>query len=103
MRKARVIVHDIFAGILEEASPEGPWRFIYETDYKGDSVSLTMPANQSIYEFTVFPSFFEGLLPEGMQLEALLRLKKLDRNDLFGQLVAVGRDMVGAVTVTEDG
>jgi len=40
-------------------------------------------------------------LPEGFQLEALLRRKKLDRNDHFGQLLLVGGDTVGAVTVRE--
>jgi len=32
-------------------------------------------------------------------LEALLRAVKLDRHDHFAQLLAVGRDLVGAVTV----
>jgi serine/threonine-protein kinase HipA len=36
-----------------------------------------------------------------MMLDALLRQQKIDRNDLFGQLVTVGRDLVGAVTVEE--
>ncbi|MFW5877858.1 MAG: HipA N-terminal domain-containing protein, partial [bacterium] len=44
---------------------------------------------------------FEGLLPEGIQLEGLLKFNKIDRNDLFSQLMAVGDDMVGAVTVKE--
>jgi serine/threonine-protein kinase HipA len=34
-------------------------------------------------------------------LEGLLRQKKIDRSDLFFQLVAVGGDLVGAVTVEE--
>ena len=38
-------------------------------------------------------------MPEGFQLEALLRLKKLDRNDKFGQLMLIGVDTVGAVTI----
>jgi len=33
-------------------------------------------------------------------LEGLLRQCKIDRTDLFGQLLAVGGDTVGAVTVT---
>jgi serine/threonine-protein kinase HipA len=52
-----------------------------------------------MYEFKTFPPFFDGLLPEGAQLEGLLRLKKLDRSDYFGQLISVGQDLVGAVTV----
>lgn len=101
MRKAEVSVHGVMVGILEEPASGGPWRFIYKPDYKGESVSLTMPADASVYEYSEFPPFFEGLLPEGIQLEALLRLKKIDRDDLFGQLIAVGEDMIGAVTVKE--
>ncbi len=58
-----------------------------------------MPTSQRIYEYDRFPSFFEGVLPEGMMLEALLRQTKIDRHDLMGQLIAVGGDLVGNVTV----
>jgi serine/threonine-protein kinase HipA len=34
-------------------------------------------------------------------LEALLLKYKLDRKDYFGQLIQVGNDLVGAVTVHE--
>ncbi|MGQ3891658.1 hypothetical protein [Legionella sp. CNM-4043-24] len=34
-------------------------------------------------------------------LEALLRKYKIDRNDCFSQLVLVGQDVVGAVTIEE--
>jgi serine/threonine-protein kinase HipA len=51
------------------------------------------------YSFDSFPPFFDGLLPEGIQLESLLRRRKIDRGDLFAQLVAVGADLVGVVTV----
>ncbi len=101
MRKAKVFVHGIFAGILEESNKKGPWRFEYFNEYTGDPVSLNLPRNVSEFQFSQFPPFFEGLLPEGMQLEALLRLKKIDRNDLFSQLISVGEDMVGSVTVKE--
>lgn len=50
--------------------------------------------------FETFPCFLEGLLPEGYNLEALLRAAKIDRHDLFSQLVATGADLVGAVTVS---
>ncbi len=51
------------------------------------------------YQYEEFPPVFEGLLPEGVQLDALLRQKKIDRNDLFAQLIAVGEDLVGSITV----
>lgn len=99
MRRANVFVHEVLAGMLVEVSPGLQYVFEYRSGYLGPPVSLTMPVAGGRYEFTQFPPFFDGLLPEGTQLEALLRLRKLDRSDAFGQLVAVGEDMVGAVTV----
>ena len=64
-------------------------------------MSLTLPVQGQPHEFPGFPPFFDGLLPEGVMLEGLLRLRKLDRRDGFGQLLAVGGDLVGAVTVRE--
>jgi serine/threonine-protein kinase HipA len=100
MRQARVLVHGVEAGILEELAKEH-YRFTYHVNYSGPPVSLTMPTKQQAYDFHQFPPFFEGLLPEGIMLEALLRLHKLNRNDYFGQLLKVGRDVVGAVTVED--
>jgi serine/threonine-protein kinase HipA len=99
--KARVLVHGIDAGILEKRKDE-TYTFTYYPDYQGPPVSLTMPFTHKIYEFNVFPPFVEGLLPEGMMLEALLRKYKIDKNDYFKQLLNVGQDVVGAVTVVED-
>lgn len=100
MRKARITVNHKKAGILEELD-DGKYRFTYDDDYTGAPVSLTMPLTKKIYEFEVFPAFFEGLLPEGIMLEALLRKFKLDRNDYFAQLLKVGQDVVGAVSIEE--
>lgn len=100
MRKARVLINNIEAGILERSN-EGQYQFRYYPDYHGAPVSLTMPLKNKIYDFDVFPPFFEGLLPEGVMLEALLRKYKIDRNDYFEQLIVVGQDLVGAVTVEE--
>lgn len=94
-------MHGTPAGILEEESRRGVCRFTYRDGYAGPPVSLTLPLRREPYVFTSFPPPFEGLLPEGVQLEALLRLHKLDRDDLFSQLMAVGSDLVGAVTIHE--
>ena len=98
MRKANVYVHGKRAGVLTEVS-EGDYLFEYDEGYDGAPVSLTMPIAQRKYGFKSFPPFFEGLLPEGIMLEGLLRISKIDRKDYFSQLVATGGDLVGAVTV----
>jgi len=99
MRTAKVYVCGKEAGHLTEVTLGKEYQFEYLDNYQGTSVSLTMPINQKVYIFDRFPSFFDGLLPEGYQLEALLKLGKVDRNDLFSQLLLIGGDTVGAVTV----
>jgi len=100
MRQAKIFSNNIPIGILSMVAKD-KYIFEYDEGYHGLPVSLTMPILQKRYEFENFPPFFEGLLPEGPQLEALLRQAKLDRFDYFGQLLAVGTDLVGAITVEE--
>jgi serine/threonine-protein kinase HipA len=87
------------AGILEEIEEGKLYRFTYFDDYSGLPVSLTLPIRERIFEFDRFPPFFDGLLPEGVLLEALLKRSKIDRNDSFSQLLAVGENLVGTVTI----
>ena len=101
MRRAQVFVLGDPAGVLEE-SGEGRYVFHYLETYQGSPVSLAMPISQREFVYDKFPPFFEGLLPEGDMLEGLLRQRKIDRSDLFAQLIAVGAETVGAVTVTEE-
>ena len=95
-------MHSRKAGTLIEEDKNSRYRFVYYKEYDGPPISVTMPVDQGEYEFERFPPFFEGLLPEGANLETLLRTKKIDRDDPFSQLMAVGEDTVGAVTVREE-
>ena len=101
MRRAEVFFANDLAGILSEAEEGKDFKFQYVSGYSGPPISLTMPVREEPYLVDDFPPFFDGLLPEGFQLEALLRQKKLDRTDKFGQLLVIGADTVGAVTVRE--
>ncbi len=98
MRKAAVFFDNTLAGYLTETDQK-KYLFDYLEDYQGGAISLTMPVNKKKFQFETFPAFFDGLLPEGQQLEGLLRQNKIDRNDNFSQLLAVGEDLVGAVSV----
>lgn len=102
MRQAKVYVNQAYAGLLIENANHEQYIFQYTANYHGLPVSLTMPIQQNRYEYNQFPPFFDGLLPEGPQLESLLKQAKLDRQDYFGQLVKVGKDLVGAVTIFEE-
>lgn len=100
MRTAKVFNHGLPAGVLTETT-EGRYIFEYDDNYKGSPISLTMPLIKKRFEFKEFPSFFDGLLPEGAMLSALLKTAKIDSDDYFSQLVTVGQDLVGSVTVKE--
>ena len=98
MRRAEVLMHGIPAGILEDLETGKKYRFIYFEKYTGPSIALTMPVGGKEFVFNRFPPFFDDLLPEGLLLEGLLRHRKIDKSDYLSQLIAVGNDLVGAVT-----
>jgi serine/threonine-protein kinase HipA len=99
-RGAVVWQHGIPAGRLAEGAAGG-WSFAYLPGYAGPPVSLALPLRAEPYDFAAFPPFLEGLLPEGPQLEAILRKHKIDRADCFRQLIIVGQDVVGSLTIEE--
>lgn len=100
MRKAEIHQLGKFAGTLEEVDRKH-YRFTYSPGYAGEPVSQAQPVRAAAYEFDKFPPVFEGLLPEGVQLEAMLRQHKIDQDDMFQQLLLVGQDVVGSLTVKE--
>lgn len=99
MKKAKILVNGQPAGELLEVEKGHLYKFSYMDGYDGPPVSLTMLTTTQIYEYDRFPPFFEGVLPEGLMLEGLLRQGKIDRSDLMTQLIRVGGDLVGNVTV----
>ena len=101
MKRAEVSMHGLPAGILEEIEIGSKYRFTYFGPYNGPAIALTMPVDGKEFVFNCFPPFFDGLLPEGPHLEGLLKQCKIDRSDYLSQLIAVGNDLVGAVTVQE--
>ena len=101
MRKAKIFVKGVEAGALTELRQGKEYVFEYLNEYDGMEISLTMPTKVKVYQFDKFPPFFDGLLPEGIQLEGLLKIRKIDKYDYLSQLIAVGEDLVGVVTVKE--
>jgi serine/threonine-protein kinase HipA len=59
MRKARVLVNDVEAGVFEQLKAD-KYKFTYHPNYQGAPVSLTMPLTNKIYEFDVFSPFFKA-------------------------------------------
>ena len=101
MRKAKIFVNGTEAGVLSEIIYGTQYVYEYLDGYNGLEISRTMPIKQKKYSFDKYPPFFDGLLPEGIQLDGLLKIKKIDKNDYFLQLLTVGEDLIGVVTVKE--
>ena len=96
-----VYLRDEFVGIISET--EDGYEFSYDETYLSKdaplSVSLTLPVDKNPFiSKTVFP-FFEGLIPEGWLLEAVVHNWKLDSNDRFGLLLCACHDCIGDVHV----
>lgn len=102
MRVAEVFVQGVRAGLFtEDHEADTPYTFEYGEHYNGPPISLMLPIEKKKFVFKRFPSFFDGLLPEGFQLEALLKNRRIDADDYFSQLLILGDDLIGDVTVRE--
>ncbi|MBI9079367.1 MAG: HipA N-terminal domain-containing protein [Pseudodesulfovibrio sp.] len=99
MRKAKVFVHGVSAAEFRELEGGREFQVEYEGGYAGPPISLVMPTSQKLFTYDRFPPFFEGVLPEGVMLSGLLTRCKINADDYFSQLMEVGADLVGAVTV----
>lgn len=74
----------------------------YSSSYHGDGVSVTIPNIRAPYYFDSLPPFFEGLLPEGPQLEWALEQCSGEQEPLFQVLLHAGGDTVGNVQVANN-
>lgn len=97
MDKLNIFVGERQAGHLIRAGKY--YAFEYLPEHDGAPVFLGWDLKSSRREWTDFPPAFDGLLPEGVLLEQLLAKQKLDKNDKWGQLIAVGMDLTGFVSV----
>ena len=100
-RKAVVLFKNERAGLLEEV--KDGYRFTYYREFikKKKSISVSLPITENSYESAHLFSFFLGLLPEGWYLDLVCRTLKIDKEDVFGILLATCKDTVGAVTIKE--
>ncbi len=100
MNRLRIYVGDRLAGHLNRQGES--YTFDYLSDYEGPPVFLGWEGKHARREWKDFPAAFDGLLPEGVLLDQLLAKHKLDKTDKWGQLIAVGRDLTGFVSVLAD-
>ena len=81
--------------------------FTYLAEYLGQDgalpLSMSLPLQEAPYGDLPTRSYFENLLQENTELEAVLRREGLDRDDLAGILAHTGKDCSGAVSVLPEG
>lgn len=101
MKKAKVFVGNMLAGILTE--DDIGYEFRYDSDYiKSDgavAVSLTLPLTDKPYRDNVLFPFFDGLIPEGWLLNIAEQSWKISARDRFSLLLACCKDCIGNVSV----
>jgi len=99
-RVANVFFSGRLAGVLEQL--ERGYRFTYDRTYLagGTPLSFHLPMREEPYASKEMMPFFENLTSEGWLRNIQSREQRIDETDRFGLLLANGRDLVGAVTVT---
>ena len=103
MRSCRVYIHNHFAGILSEKSPQ-EYSFSYNADYLKRSdcapVCLALPVSDKEYHSDVLFPYFFNMLSEGANRRMQSELHHIDTDDDFGILLATAQyDTPGAVTI----
>ncbi len=103
MRKCKVFVNGIEAGVMTENDNPREYIFKYKKDYlenKLPAVSLSMPLRDEEYRSQILFPYFFNLLSEGENRAIQSSLHHIDKDDDFGILLATARfDTVGAVTI----
>ena len=101
MKRAKVFISNILAGILTE--DESGYEFMYLPEYlASDSaipVSLTLPLTDKSYRDKVLFPFFDGLIPEGWLLDIAEESWKISARDRFSLLLACCKDCIGNIRV----
>jgi serine/threonine-protein kinase HipA len=100
-RRAKVLLHDEFAGVLAET--DIGYSFKYDESYVGSSeatpISKTLPLTPKLYQSKVLFPFFDGLIPEGWLLDIAVDNWKINARDRFGLLLACCKNTIGAVSI----
>ena len=101
MKRAKVLISNVFAGVLTE--DHDGYHFSYAKEYLqmegATPLSPTMPFQEEEYvkEF-MFP-VFDGLIPEGWLLDVVDKNWKINPRDRMGLLLMCCKDCIGNISV----
>ena len=86
---------------------DGQMQFAYDPEWlRGDrtpALSCLLPKRREPFRRRVCRPFFEGLLPEGAQRDAVARVLGVSPDNEFGLLERLGGDVAGALTLWPEG
>ena len=101
MNKGIVYVNNEVAGKIIRNSDGYIFRYddIYFNNPLKKAVSVTLPKTQQEYYSKVLFPFFFNMLSEGENKKLQCRVFRIDENDYFSLLLAIGAETIGAVTV----
>ena len=94
-----VYLSDRRVGFLDEQN--GRLTFDYEQGVT-TPLSVKLPIRDAPFDDAQCRPFFSNLLPEGSWRQAVCRQLRIDENNDFALLKAIGADCAGAVTLEED-
>lgn len=104
MDKLNVFFQNILVGELY--SLDRNLYFQYSENWLADETRFALcpqlPLQTTTHHSDDVLYFFSNLLPEGPVLDALLKLKKLPKGDVFSQLKMFGEDAAGAFSITPE-
>ena len=100
-RRAQVQLAGEIVGFLEEAPEDVVFTYTAAWVARADArpISLTLPVRAEPYRSPRLHPAFANLLPEGWLLDLSVAKLKISADDVFGLLLAVCRDCVGAVEI----
>ena len=82
-------------------------RFRYSEEYLRSTtaagLSISLPLQDQPYSVSQTSNFFEGLLPEGFTRRSVAQWMHVDEGDYLSILHGLGRECLGAISVTEAG
>lgn len=94
-----VFLSDRRIGSLHDRA--GGLRFIYEPGVQ-TPLSVSLPVRAEPYANSDCRAFFDNLLPEGSWRQSICRQLRIDENNDFQLLVAIGIECAGAVSLHPD-
>lgn len=79
------------------------FRYSAAAQDRGIAISLSMPVHQDEFGDAACRAYFENLLNENNQMEQVMALHGIDRDDVAGLLFHLGRDCPGAISCVPEG